>query len=321
MPQITIIGLDTVGASLGLALRKTEQPVSLVGVERDPLITRRAQQAGAVDRVERWAEDACKNSGLVIVTEPMSRLHDMLEAIAGSLPQGCVVTSTAPLMAPVLAWADALLPESVSFVAGHPILDPTRPNDVISPELFHQAQYCIVPSVKATSGAMDLVSQLATSVGARPFFLDAAEHDGLVTAVENLPGLLSVALMSAAADASSWRDMRRVAGAPFAQATSSAEADPQEAAAMWRANRDNVARWLEMYCAKLGDVRAALLSDDEGALVRLLTDAREARAFWLKDQQSGNWEGAAPMPKVGMGTLLSRMVWPQRRAPEDKPKR
>jgi prephenate dehydrogenase len=321
MPQITIIGLDTVGASLGLALRKTEQPASLVGVERDPLMVRRAQQAGAVERVERWAENACKNAGLVIVTEPMSRLHDILEAVAGSLPQGCVVTATAPLIAPVLAWADALLPESVSFVAGHPILDPTQANDVISSELFHQAQYCIVPSVKATSSAMDLVSQLAASVGARPFFLDAAEHDGLVTAVESLPGLLGMALMSAAADASSWRDMRRVAGASFARATSSAEADPQEAAVMWRANRDNVARWLETYCAKLGDVRAALLSDDESALVRLLTNAREARALWLKDHQSGNWEGAAPMPKVSIGTLLGQMVLPQRRAPEDKPKR
>ena len=321
MPQITIVGLGTVGASLGLALRKTEQPASIVGVERDPLMSRRAQQAGAVERVERWAEDACKNAALVIVTEPISRLHDILDAIAGKLPQGCVVTSTAPLITPALAWADALLPEGVSFVAGHPILDPIQPNDAISPELFHQAQYCIVPSVKATPSAMDLVTQLAASVGARPFFLDAAEHDGLVTAVESLPGLLSVALMSAAASASSWRDMRRVAGATFAQATTNTEADLQEEAAMWRANRDNVARWIEMYCAKLGDVRAALLSDDEAVLTRLLTDAGEARALWLKDRQSGNWEGAVPLPKVGMGTLLSQMVWPQRRAPEDKPKR
>ena len=72
--------------------------------------------------------------------------------------------------------------------------------------------------------------------------------------------------MSAAADASSWRDMRRVAGPAFAQATASAEADPPEAPAALRANRENVARWLEIYCAKLGDVRAALLADDESAL-------------------------------------------------------
>jgi len=321
MPQIAIIGLDTLGASLGLALRKMEPPASVVGMERDSLMARRAQQAGAVERVERWAENACKNAALVILTEPVSRLHDMLEAIARSLPQGCVVTSTAPLIAPVLAWADEILPEGISFVAGHPILDPARLDNVISAELFHQAQYCIVPSAKAASSAMDLVSQLAASVGARPFFLDAAEHDGLVTAVESLPGLLGTALMSAAAGATSWRDMRRVAGASFAQATSSAEADPQEAAAVLRANRENVARWLEIYCAKLGDVRAALLSDDEGALAGLLTEAREARDLWLKDHQSGNWEGAAPIPKVSMGTFLSQMVWPQRRAPEDKPKR
>ena len=143
MAQITIIGLDTFGISLGLALRQTAQPPTIVGVDRDGAEARRAQQLGAVERTEVWVANACKNAALVILNEPFSRLRDMLAAIAESLPQGCVVTSTAALMVPVLAWADELLPQGVSFIAGHTILNPLKPVTEPSAGIFKQAQYCL----------------------------------------------------------------------------------------------------------------------------------------------------------------------------------
>jgi prephenate dehydrogenase len=308
--QVTIIGLGTLGASLGLALRKADSSLTVVGVDRNAEIARRAQQAGAVERTERWAENACKAAALVVLTEPIAYLRAVLEAISAKLPQGCVVASTASLVTPVLAWAGELLPEGVSFVAGHPILDPAKPDDAPSPELFQQAQLCIVPSSKASQAAMDLMTQLAATVGAQPFFLDAAEHDGLVTAVDGMPELLGTALMSAALHASSWHDMRRVAGPTFARATASADVEPAEVAAALRANRENVARWLEIFSATLGDVRQALLSDDEDKLTELLAEAREARGRWLSDHRSGNWDNAeAPaIPKRGM---LDGLLFPQ----------
>ena len=315
MAQIALIGLDTLGISLGLALRQTAQPPTVVGVDRDGAEARRAQQLGAVERTELWAANACRNAALVVLNEPFSRLRDMLAAIAESLPPGCVVTSTAPLMAPALAWADELLPEGISFIAGHAILNPLKPVTEPSAELYKQAQYCIVPSAKANTSAMELVSSLASAIGAQPFFLDAAEHDGLVTAVEGLSGLLGTLLMSAAAEASSWRDMRRVAGPAFAQATQSVQEDPASAVAATRANRENLARWLETYAAKLGEARAAILSEDEAQLTRLITDAHAARDQWLQDSAGANWENVAEMPKISMGQMLSHLIWPQRQPP------
>jgi prephenate dehydrogenase len=320
MAQITIIGLNTIGASLGLALRKSEQPITVIGVDRDGSAARRAQQLGAVEKTELWAGNACKNSSLVILTEPVARLRDMIEAIANSLPQGCVVASTSPVMAPVLAWADQLLPDGVSFVAVHPILNPTKPAAEPSAEMFQQAQLCIVPSTKATSAAMDLMSGLAAAIGARPFFLDAAEHDGLVTAVEGLSSVLGTLLMSAVAEASSWRDMRRLAGPRFTQTTATVEADPAEVAADMRANRENLARWLDMFRAKLSDTREALLADDDAPLTKLLTDARAARDQWLTDSHSGNWDGIVEPPTVTMGEVLGRLFWPQRKPEKKKQK-
>jgi len=319
--QIAIIGLNTLGLSLGLALRKSEQKLAVVGVDRDGSAARRAKELGATDRTEVWAGNACKNTALVILTEPISQLRDMLELIAPNLPTGSVVTATAPIVAPVIKWADELLPEGVSFVAGHPILEPGKADDVPSSELFQRAQYCVVGSAKADPAALDLVCQLAVLVGAQPFFLDAFEHDGLVTALEGLPELMGFTLMSAAAGASSWRDMRRVAGPAFARATAAALADPSEVAAALRANRENVARWLETYRDKLDEIRAALLADDPESLTKALADAHEARDRWLRDQRSANWDNVVVPPKVSMGSVLGNMFWPQRRKPEDKPKK
>jgi prephenate dehydrogenase len=292
----------------------------VVGVDRDGAQAHRAQQLGAVERTEVWVANACKNAALVILNEPFSRLHDMLAAIADSLPSGCVVTSTAPLMSPVLEWADELLPEGISFVAGHVILNPLKSATEPSAEVFKQAQYCIVPSTRASTSAMDLLSSLASAIGAQPFFLDAAEHDGLVTAVEGVSGLLGTLLMGAAAEASSWRDMRRMAGSAFAQATQSAQDNPASAIAAMRANRENLARWLEVYAAKLGEARAALLAEDEAQLATLVTNAHEARNRWLSDSAGANWESVAEMPKIGMGQMLSNLVWPQRQPPEQDKK-
>jgi len=320
MAQIALLGLNTLGQSLGLALRKAEPSATLVGLDRDPATAIRAQQSGAVHRSERWADKACKEAALVILNEPMSRLRDLLEAIAGHLSPGCVVTSTAPVIVPAIKWADELLPQGVSFVAGHPILDPNKTTAQPSAELFQKAQFCVVPSAKAGPSAMDVVTGLAVAVGAQPFFMDAAEHDGLITAVEHLPVLLSFALMSAAAGASSWHDMRRVAGPAFAYGTSLAEADPAETAAALRSNRDNIARWLQLYAGALGDVRAALLAEEDEPLPRLLADAQEARLRWLADHHTGNWDSVIEPPKVTMGETLGQLIFPQRRQP-DKSKR
>jgi prephenate dehydrogenase len=321
MAQITILGLDTLGISLGLALRRTAQPPAVVGVDKDGANARRAQQLGAVDRTEGWISSAVKNAALVILNEPFSRQHDVLEAIGASLPQGCVIASTASPIVPLLVWSDQYLPEGISFVAAHPILNPGQSVAEPNADLFKQAQVCIVPSSKANAMAMDLVSSLATAVGAQPFYLDAAEHDGLVTAVEGLAGLVGTLLMSAAAEASSWRDMRRLAGTAFAQATTTAQADPADQQAALRANRENLARWLLIYQTKLEDARAALLAEEDEPLIGLLTHAHQARDQWQRDSRGANWEGVAEMPKVGMGQMLSNLILPHRQPPDQDKKR
>lgn len=311
--HITIIGLGTLGQSIGLALRKAEPKVHVIGVSADAMVGRQATQRGAVEKAERWADGASREAGLVILAEPFSKLKKLLEDLKGSLPQGCVVTALSPLLAPPLAWADKALPDGVSFVAGHPILGPDASLDEPSTTLFGGVQYCVAPSVNASQQAMDLIGGMIESIGAQPFFLDPAEHDGLATAVDQLPSLLQAILMRAAAGASSWRDMRRVAGMEFARGTLGAQEEPAEQAALLYANRDNLSRWIDTYISQLAQVRAILAQDSQEGLLGLLTEAREARDRWLTDQHSGNWENQVAAPKVTSSSMLLNLLMGQRR--------
>jgi len=103
----------------GLALRQTAQPPPssawiATGRRRVPARNNWAR----VERTELWIANACKNAALVILNEPFSRLRDMLAACRGKLAARAAVRHLyCPLMVPVLAWADELLPEGISFIA------------------------------------------------------------------------------------------------------------------------------------------------------------------------------------------------------------
>src|SRR5207247_10114906 len=93
---------------------------------------------------------------------------------------------------------------------------------------FLNRTYCVVPSGHASDEAVDQVARLTVAIGARPLFLDAAEHDGIIATVDQLPSLLASLLVSFAANNLSWRDAQRLAGPVFGAATSMALDDPEE---------------------------------------------------------------------------------------------
>ena len=110
-------------------------------------------------------------------------------------PTGCVVTDACPLKAPVLRWAEEFLPPSLDFVGGHPVL---KPASFGAPSPLQGADYCIVPSKATPADAVDAVIGLANAVGARPFFVEAAEHDSYVIATEYLPRIAASAAINTA---------------------------------------------------------------------------------------------------------------------------
>ena len=310
-PRITIVGLGLIGTSFGLALRRMKGEFELVGHDRDLGTANVAKQRGALDRVDWNLPRACEGASLIIFALPMGEIRESLQAIAPDLSPGTVITDTANLKATVLAWADELLPSGVSFIGGNPILHASvQGSPSPSPDLFRDAVYCLASSPKASDEAIRLVANLVTELGAKPLFIDAAEHDGLLTAVAHLPAVMAAALFSATTGSPPWREMRRLAGSIYEGATQL----PDESAASLRElclnNRDNLARWIDAYVAALLEWKDTIASADAGRIEQAFAQVIAARQKWLSDRAEGRWDMGdtvqTPMPTAARSwrTLL-----------------
>src|SRR3989304_1396933 len=200
MPRLAIIGLGLIGGSLGLALKRAQlEGLEIVGCDNEWGVAGRARKLGAIDHEARSAPSVVEGAQVVVIATPILQVRTVLEEIAPELEQGAVVTDTASTKREVLRWASELLPETVSFVGGHPIAGKEHAGiDAADASLFQDRPWAITPSVDATEGAVQTVESLIAVVGAQPVLVDAEEHDSYLAAVSHLPLVIAAALFSLA---------------------------------------------------------------------------------------------------------------------------
>jgi prephenate dehydrogenase len=293
--QIAIVGTGCSGTSLGLALRQAEQPLFIVGHDKEISHANTARKLKAVDKSEWNLVSACEDADLVILAIPMSGIEETLRSVAPYLKSGCVVTDTTSLKEQVVRWAEELLPDTASFVGGNPVVASTGSGpDAADVGLFRDSLYCITPASDAHPDAVSLVSSLVSLVGGRPYYLDAAEHDGLIAGVEHLPHALALALVSSTMHESVWREMRKLAGGSFERISGFIGDDPDGLASLLIANRPNLVRWLDANMAALNAVRDLVSEGEHEPLAQFIDRAVVARHQWLNDRRDGFSEIKTP---------------------------
>jgi len=291
MKQVTIVGLGMIGASLGLALKQIKPPPRVIGNDVQYDAARRAAGLKAVDRVERDLATAVAGSDLVVIATPIGAIPEVLKAMAGALADGCVVTDTGGTKREIVRHAQEILPATVGFVGGHPMTGPATAG-VEKPDasLFHGAVYCLTPLPSAPPSAIAEVAAMTRQIGARPYFLDPAEHDGLVAGISHLPYVVGSILMKVLSSEAGWREMSSLAAGGFDAATRAAAHDPRMFSDVLATNADNVARHLDRLVTELSVAKDRLLSGD-GILLADLKEAHRRRQEWEDQRRRAKAEG------------------------------
>lgn len=286
--QITIVGTGSIGTSIGLALRQSEEPLVIVGHDKDPGHAGTAKKLKAVDKTNWNLIGACEAADVVILAIPMPAIEDTLKALAPHLKKGCVVTDTASLKEQVVRWAEELLPETVNFVGGNPVVISAGAGpDAADSDLFRNSLYCITPASNVHPDAVSLVSGLVALLGGQPYYLDPAEHDGLMAGVEHLPQALALALAQGTMEGASWREMCKLAGGSFERIVALVGEDPDAFSSVLLANRTNLVRWLDSYAVAVKEVRELIAQGEHEALAQTVDKAVVARREWHQDRQAG----------------------------------
>lgn len=297
--KLTIVGLGLLGTSLGLALKTANPSIQIMGHDPDSDLVKRAKKLGAIDQSHWNLPAACAEAELIVLDLPLDELQKTLAALKDALREGALLIDTAPIKAPVLAWAKEFLPQTVQFVGGH-IVSPQLIWGQAEPSaaLLQGATFYLVPPAGASPWALEKAANLATAVGANPYFTDAAEHDGIAAASVQLPILAAVALANLSQREAGRQERAKAVSGEWlglgAMLLASAPGFAQGALA----NRENLQRWLELYLAELSRLRDLLVAANAQALAQEVDRAEQASASWLGGQeppplaaeQSSTWQ-------------------------------
>jgi prephenate dehydrogenase len=280
--QLSIIGLGLIGGSLGLALTQARlKDIEIIGYDRDANVTSAAQKAGAVDRSARNLEQAVRDASVVVVATPVLAMRRIFAEIAPHLRQGAIVTDTASTKHTVQKWAAEFLPDHVNFVGGHPMAGKeTQGFNAAEAGLFREKAYCISPAAGASEEAVRAVMGIVYTVGARPVFMDGAEHDSYVAAISHLPLVLSTALFRLARSSAAWPELASLASSGFRDTTRLASGEPEMSHDICITNRENLVHWLDRYIREVAGLRDLINSQaDEEIFKTFATVQLDREAF------------------------------------------
>ena len=314
--QVMIIGLDQVGASIGLALANAEGEVKRLGYDADKALSKQALENGAIDQSISHPRRAIKDVDLLILSLPTSEVEDYLESIGPQLKEGALILDTGGIKSLAFEWASSYLPPDRHFVAATPVVGPASlelaPFEPGEPraDLFQDGLLAISTSTETPENALAVAINLAKLLGAQPFFIDHEEQDAAIAAIDDLPTLLSAALLHASTRSPSWRELERLAGQTFAFATHLIHLrPPKQAQKRIALNREKVLSKVDAIIEELTHLRTLLARGDKAELEAYLDQADRSRFAWLDARSRSDWAAQEMRSPRGMieGSFLGNL--------------
>lgn len=276
---IAVIGVGLLGGSIGLAVRERHLAKRVIGIGRDMVKLREAENRHAVTDVTTDLEAGVREAGLVIVCTPVETVVDLVRRIAPAVGRGTLITDVGSTKATIVAGADQVLADGqglwASFVGSHPLAGSEKAGVIFAKaELLLDKTVVVTPSEATNTEAADRVERFWQALGAKTLRMMPVEHDEAIAAASHVPHLIASALAAATPEealpltATGWGDTTRVAAGDVE---------------LWRQilldNRVHTLKALARFEKVVSAFRAALEAGDSAALARLLTQGKRIRDF------------------------------------------
>ena len=284
MEKIAIIGTGLIGTSLGLAIKKAGiKDTQIVGLDIERSRANKAQKMGALDKVERSLPQLVSDASMVFISTPVLAMKEVMQIIGPRLPEGALVTDTGGTKQDVLEWAKEYIPRQADFVGGHPMAGKETPGpDHADAAIFQGRPYCIVPSPEASTKSVQSMMDLATAIGARPYFIDVSEHDSFVAAVSHLPFVVSAAIIGCTSRSPQWGDIAQLASSGFRDVSRLASGDSTMHRDVCLTNKEGISYWIDELTAELQRIKGIINKDASNQeLYDLFEQAFDEREKWL----------------------------------------
>jgi len=288
--SVALIGLGLLGASLGLALKKSG--VKRLGWARRAETRQWCLEHDAVDQTFDTIDEAVADADITILCVPIPAIIEILTCHAAAFKKGSVVTDIGSDKSVIVAAGEkALMPYGVHFIGSHPMAGTEKNGcQAAFAELYDNAEIFVTVSGSSDPAAVDLVEdfwKLLPIASVRR--ITPAEHDELVAHTSHISHLLALALTLSVLDCKSEAESAlRYSGCAtgFRDTSRIASSSP----VMWREIIENNQAAVVAAARKCENIYHEIVtsieSGDFDRFEALFARGKELRDNWIKYKES-----------------------------------
>jgi prephenate dehydrogenase len=299
--NLTVVGLDRIGASIGLVFARNGKQASLLGYDADPKKLTPAKDLQIFSRLTSKMEDAIQFADMLLIDLPLDEVQETFKQLRNWINKDALILYFSSSPERAAAWARQALPDLVHFVALTPAINPKYLDEVdtTSPheDLFENSRIFISHAPDLPANVIRIATDVVDLLGAEPCFADLAEVDGLQAITQLLPCISAAALMAEVTSEPGWKDASHLAGAELAQATRLLDSILAEnLGEMLLSNRENSLRVIANLQNSLADIAALIKAGDNRSLQDELTRLRLERENWRKMRRNAQTKKKGTVP-------------------------
>ena len=281
--KICIIGVGLIGGSFAAGLKQSNQVQTIVGFGRheDSLI--KAKSLGIIDEYSLDIATALQNVDMVLIATPVDSFGAVLGLIKPHVTDAVIISDVGSTKGSVIDIAKQVFGKvPTRFIPAHPIAGKEKSGvEASDGTLFDNKRVILTPEDNADVQAIEAVSELWQTLGARVETMTHQKHDDLLAMTSHLPHMLAFGLMNYlvtnnpdACDyaAGGFKDFSRIASSD---------------AVMWRDiclnNSTDIVKHIKGYQQALDGLSNLIENNQSEALEKLFVEAKSARDDWIKD--------------------------------------
>ncbi len=277
--NIGIVGLGLIGGSIGLKLQRLNH--TIYGVTNNNLNKEKAIERKLANFVS-CDFGILKECSLIILALPIRDLIHPSNKLINVIPKEAIVTDVGSIKEPIINTWEKIHP---LFIGSHPMAG-TEQKGVDSgfESLLDDARWIITPTPKTSLDAINVLSNLITSMKCEIFKASPKEHDEAVSLVSHLPIFIASSLIKTANTQKNEEFLdftKKIAASGFSDTTRVGGGNPNLGLDLAANNQINILNAIKEFKNNINEIETLIKNKNWKLLSENLTKSMEARSNFI----------------------------------------
>jgi prephenate dehydrogenase len=274
--KVTVIGLGLIGGSMAIDLKKRGFASRVIGVDNNKLHASTALNAGIVDEISDL-DGSILRADLIILAIPVDATKIILTEVLDRIGDQIVidVSSTKEQIIRLISTHE----KRKNFISTHPMAGTENSGPwAASSGLFDGKAVIFTDTEESDKHKTDIVLRLYDTLGMRPLFMNAADHDVHVAFVSHISHISSMALaLTVLEKEKNEKNIFNLASGGFDSTVRLAKSSSDMWSPIFLQNSGNLLTVLETYIDKLKKFETVIKNADPKGVEALILEANKIR--------------------------------------------